>query len=409
MTDAEILRPLAARYHEAAQSEENRAHMQLHRDINEKRGGRPIVLIDEIPWHEMNFDGSLTLRCQDPYLREVEQYLRRQLYQWDHMRADMVLPPWYGVEKVVHTTDCGVTIACQEVKGEEGAVQSHRYVGQFETMEDLQKLHNETVTYDAAETARRLALAEEAIGTELPVRVVGISAGYGTACKIWDDIAQLVPLEDLLMRLLIDPDFMHALAGKLTDILLDCYRQYDSLGLWETEAFWLHGTAALTDGFEAPDGNPARRNVWGRGLAQILSSVSPEMHEEFDIVYQQRAQAGFGRVYYGCCEPLDQKLEQVEKVPNLWKISISPWANVDTAAEFIGGRYVLAAKPSPSNLAGSRLDEDVVRGELRRIVDACRRNGCSCDIALKDISTVHGKPENLFRWQELAMEAVHAF
>ena len=46
------------------------------------------------------------------------------------------------------------------------------------------------------------------------------------------------------------------------------------------------------------------QNVWGRGLAQILASVSPAMHDEFEIQYAMRAMESFGLVYYGCCEPV---------------------------------------------------------------------------------------------------------
>ena len=61
---------------------------------------------------------------------------------------------------------------------------------------------------------------------------------------------------------------------------------------------------------------------------------------------------------------------------------------------------------SLGNLGTPSLDEDTVRKELRRIVSACKRNGCSCDIVLKDITTVCRRPQNLFRWQEIAMEEV---
>ena len=41
---------------------------------------RPVVLIDEIPFHELNVDGSLTLQCEDPVLREPEDFLRKNFF-----------------------------------------------------------------------------------------------------------------------------------------------------------------------------------------------------------------------------------------------------------------------------------------------------------------------------------------
>jgi hypothetical protein len=77
--------------------------------------------------------------------------------------------------------------------------------------------------------------------------------------------------------------------------------------------------------------------------------------------------------------------------------------------DIIKNRYVIASKPNPSQFALANLDEVGIRKELTRIVNACKRNGCSCDIVMKDISTVCNRPENLFKWQEIAMEIVNNY
>jgi hypothetical protein len=91
---------------------------------------------------------------------------------------------------------------------------------------------------------------------------------------------------------------------------------------------------------------------------------------------------------------------------NLRKISITPWADINLAAEVIGGDYVFSSKPNPANV-GAGFDEAVVRKELTEIVDAVKRNNCSCDIVLKDIST--GKPAHLMKWAEIAMQVVNNY
>jgi hypothetical protein len=68
----------------------------------------------------------------------------------------------------------------------------------------------------------------------------------------------------------------------------------------------------------------------------------------------------------------------------------------------------VSAKPNPANV-GSGFDEDVIRKELKTIVDAVKRNNCSCDIVLKDISTVAGKPDHMFKWIEIAMETINNY
>ena len=81
-------------------------------------------------------------------------------------------------------------------------------------------------------------------------------------------------------------------------------------------------------------------------MAQIFGSVSKQMHEEFDIQYMRKMMEPFGLVYYGCCEPLDKKIDLVETLPHLRKISITPWADVDVAAEAIGKKYGKQAESS---------------------------------------------------------------
>ena len=98
-------------------------------------------------------------------------------------------------------------------------------------------------------------------------------------------------------------------------------------------------------------------------------------------------------------------MDIVEKLPNLRKVSITPWADVDVAAEAIGSKYVLANKPSPAAV-NVPLDEDALRKEIGHTMDAVKRNGCSCDIVLKDISSSGHDVNNLIRWEQIVMEMV---
>ena len=404
--DNDIIRELASEYAQAANSEKNKEKIRLHKAVNDLHMLRPIVLIDEIPWGEMETGDELTLRCADEDLRKLERRLRRSLYQWKHMPADMVLPDYIGVEKVIHSTGIGVEVEEELIEGEQ--ISSHKYHNVFrEKGPDM--LHDPIITYNREETGRQWEKVGEAVGDILPIKLVGEATGYGLGCKTWDTIATLMGADDLLFGLLDEPEFMHGLARRLTDIFLNTVKQYERLNLIDMDAMYCHCASALTSGMQKEAGDLAHNNlkkVWGRGLAQIFAAVSPQMHEEFDIRYRKEAMEPFGYVYYGCCEPLDQKIDILEQIPNLRKISITPWADVDVAAERIGSRYVLSSKPSPSRLSLGRLDTDEVRGELSRILSACRRNRCAVELVLKDISTVNGNPQCLFEWEKTAMELV---
>ena len=105
----------------------------------------------------------------------------------------------------------------------------------------------------------------------------------------------------------------------------------------------------------------------------------------------------FGYTYYGCCEPLDTRIEMLKSISNLRKIGVSPWANIEKCAELIGGNYVYARKPNPAYVA-MKTDPDDIRRETENTVKACIKYGCHPEFVLKDITTVSRKPENLVIW-----------
>ena len=402
MKDIHIIRELAAEYAQAANSDQNREKIRLHTAVNDLQMIRPIVLIDEIPWGEMAIGEELTLRCEDEDFRRLEGRLRRSLYQWKHMPADMALPNYFAVEKIIHSTGIGVEVEEELIEG--GQVSSHKYHNVFQEA-GLEMLHEPVITYDREETARQWEKVGEAVGDILPVKIVGEATGYGLGCKTWDTIATLMGADDLLFGLVDDPDFMHGLARKLTDIFLNTVKQYERLNLIDMDAMYCHCASALTSGMPKEPGDLAHNNlkkVWGRGLAQIFAAVSPQMHEEFDIQYMKEAMEPFGYVYYGCCEPLDLKVSMLRKIPNLRKISVSPWCNSEKIIREVGTDYVMSRKPNPAIVAGNMFDEAQAEKEIREFMELTEGQ-CHVELIFKDISTVRHDPQRLFKWEKIAM------
>jgi hypothetical protein len=50
-----------------------------------------------------------------------------------------------------------------------------------------------------------------------------------------------------------------------------------------------------------------------------------------------------------------------------------------------------------------------VEEELRRYLEACKRHGTTCELVLKDISTIAKNPENLTRWAETADRVIDQY
>ena len=142
------------------------------------------------------------------------------------------------------------------------------------------------------------------------------------------------------------------------------------------------------------------------GLAQMFSTVSPQMFKEFEVDYASRICGRFGLVYYGCCDPLDLKMNEVRLIPGVRKVSMSPWVNEDRGASEIHGDYVYSRKPSPACLAFDTFHPERLREELTATRKVCEKHGCPLEFILKDISTVRYQPERLFEWSRVAMSVV---
>ncbi len=402
-----ILKKLAYEYVGIANSEKNNENIKLHKAVNDLKPIRPVVLINELPWHEMNINGELSLLCNDPYLRTVEWFLRSNIYKNKYMPADMVVPPFIPVNKVVHSTGIGITVN-EEIlhTDKDNNIVAHRYIDILKTEDDLQKLKNPIISYDKQETLRRYNLVGEILGDIIPVKITG-SGYFGIAT--WDDISRYRGVENLLTDLALRPDFMHKIVRRITDIKLSVLEQMETLNLFDNNPYDLHCTPIHTNDLPGShfDGvNYTRKNIWGRGTAQIFASVSASMHDEFDIEYMKESIGQCGLSYYGCCEPLDKKIDILKKLDNLRKISITPWADVRIAAEAIQNRYVLSAKPNPASVAVPNTDKEYLQKEIKTILDACQKNNCPCDIVLKDISTCRKRPENIFDWEKVVMNMV---
>jgi hypothetical protein len=141
-------------------------------------------------------------------------------------------------------------------------------------------------------------------------------------------------------------------------------------------------------------------------MAQIFSEVSPTMHQEFELDYAARWYSRFGLVYYGCCDPLHRKIDLLRNIPNLRKISMSPWVDVEQGAEQIGGDFVFSRKPNPAVFVTDSWDAEIIEDDIRETVEQCGRYECPVEIIMKDISTVQYKPQRLWEWADIAMRIV---
>ena len=406
--DRDILRPLAEAYAAIARLDIQKERMERYYGTNDRQQVRPVVLIDEVPWGEIR-DDALVNRCELPEHQGLEGLLRRSLYQWHHFQVDKVFNPVFQVGKQIRSTGIGLEVRETRLESDTGTyAAAHEYEDQLQTDEDLERLQVPEISCDREATERSAEVAAEVFEGLMDVEVVGSVFQY----NIWDQIACFRGVDKLLMDLAVRPDFMHRTARRFMEIAAATFRQYVDLDLLHTSPLILHCTPALSRDLPAPDfsGTVRPQDAWGRCSAQIFSAVSPAMHDEFDLEYNQQIFGECGLLYYGCCEPMDTKIDILrQRFPNLRKVSITPWADFEVAAERMGSDLVMAAKPNPAFVGAPTYDPEPVREELHRILGACRRHGTTCELVIKDISTIANRPENLTRWAATVDEVVDQY
>ncbi|HBN85465.1 MAG TPA: hypothetical protein DDZ89_16670 [Clostridiales bacterium] len=402
-----VLRELGKQKAEIAALDINRQKIRLWKDLNALKDTRPMVMMDQLPWNELDIDGQLTTVCTDPFLKSLETDLRHTLFKWRYFKADMVVHDRINLPKTVSNINIGPKVSEDVAVLDSGnSVVGHRYHDVIPDEKALEEMLLPSVKTDPEYDRKRFDIASEIFAGILPVHLSGITVHAG----LWDRITMLRGAEAILYDLVDRPDFTLKVVKKFTEIAMSLLDRFEELGLLEANAPLIHCTGAYTNELPAKDyeGSKAMaKDVWAFGMAQIFSSVSPSMHDEFEIQPLKRYLERFGLLYYGCCEPLDKKIGIIKQIKNVRKISVSPWADKQRAAECIGKDYVFSNKPNPAFLAKESFDQDQIKKDLSETVRICKAYHTPCELILKDVSTVWYKPERLIEWERIAMDIVY--
>lgn len=226
---------------------------------------------------------------------------------------------------------------------------------------------------------------------------------------IWDRIAQMRPAESILWDIIDKPEFTKRVVKKFVDLTISTVEQCEMLGILDADMQYVHCTGAYNDELPAEGFDPAKpraKDCWAFGMAQIFSTVSPTMHDEFEIEMVKPLYERFGLMYYGCCEPLENIIPIIRRINNVRKISVSPWADIEKSAENIGKDYVFSSKPNPAFVSSGVLDVEPVNKQISAVMHACKKHDTPVELILKDISTVSGKLDCLDDWAGMVMNVV---
>lgn len=404
--DKQILRELAKRVAEIASLPEQKEKISMWKRLNRLQSVKPLVWINEIPWHEMDVNQELQLLTSNDFCRKQEWDLRSTLYQWEHMRGDMVVEPVLYSPLIIHDSGFGIQEDVDILRTDKNnEVVSRHFNAQIREKEDIEKIKMPVVYHDVEATIEHEQLMQDIFGNILTIKRRG-AAGFWFAP--WDELIRWWGVQDALTDLYLRPEMVHKAMDRLVKAYLCRLDQYEDMGLLSLNNVNNRigsGGLGFTDelpslDFDAEQVRP--KDLWGCGTAQIFSEVSPKMHEEFALQYEIRWMKRFGLNYYGCCEPLHKKIHMLEQIPNLRKISMSRWINVEEAAACMGNRFVFSYKPNPAIFASDQWKPKEAEKELTYVLDIAKQHGCIVEIIMKDISTLRYQPRKLWEWAKLA-------
>lgn len=405
--DYKILRNLATKKRELVENFNNDRNIRLWKDTNDLKSTGAPVYITEIPWHEIK-DEQLHVLCKNKFLREVEMNIRREIYIMNHFPGNMVFKNEIICEAVIYDSGFGVKEKSRTISPEKGSTAiARKFKPIIKGPEDIKKFKKPIIHYDEKLTMRRFAVLKDIFDGRLEVRLTGKRGYWFTP---WDNLIRLTGVEEMMVDLVKRPAYIEELVKRFVELSMYRLNAYNELDVWGSNNNNVRigsGGYGYTHDLKEEERNnigTMTKDMWGCGNAQIFSEVSEEMHWQFSLQYEIEWMSQFGLNYYGCCEQLHNKIDILEKIPNLRKISMSPWADLGKARERIDGKYVLSIKPNPALLAMKTFDEDLVRQEISSILSQTK--GCSKEIILKDISTVNHEPRRIDIWTKIVMEEI---
>jgi hypothetical protein len=404
--DRKILRDLAKKVYEIATLPEMETRRKRWIDFNKLKPERPMVLCSpEGSWCELM--QNTKLECSDDMLRGWEYNLRTQLYWWENINDDNTLEPFFNIIWDVHNSGYGVDIKYRQGENR-GSYVWEPPIKNLDT--DLDKLHIREWFVNRDNTYKQIEIATEIFGDILPARLRGNPTANFGMTRIAID---LLGLENFMVYMYDDPDNIHKLISLIRDDFVNMLEWHEREGLLslcnENDGVG-SGGLAYTD--ELPqksckvNDKVTLKDIWGAAESQETVSVSPEMFYDFILPYQIPVLEKTGLNCYGCCEPLDKRIDGLLKIPNMRRFSVSPWCNEEVMYEKLGKNYIFSRKPNPSNIC-SGFDENVIRKDLSDTLKIA--GGGVLEFIMKDTHTVQNDPSRITKWVKIAFEEIDKY
>jgi hypothetical protein len=412
--DKKVIRELAGRWRSLSSDPVMQERKRLWKAVHDLKQERPAILIETSSID--GFVGPEELQSQDPFLRAVERNMRENIRHAEEVGDDVVLEPYYRIGWHVNYTSFGVQVETKPaVVPKDEIALGYTFNFPIQTPEDVELLKKRTFSVDREKTDQRRKVLEEVMGDVLPVRV----GNYDPFLADWGDegftgnfffgltwqIYRFIGNNGLLYWLYDSPETIRRLMRYMHDdrnALFD-FLEREKLIAPNTDNQMAgpraYGYVSDLPGPES-DGQVKLKDLWAWAESQETTIISPQMYQEFFLPHLAGLSARFGLVYYGCCEPVHDRLQLImAAIPNLRSVSVSGWSDFKKVGEMLGRKYVYSRKPTPAYLSGANPDWGLVERDMRRTYEAAR--DCNLEILVRDLYTVNRDRPRLKKWVEM--------
>ena len=360
---------------------------------NRVEGYRTMVVMEENSFWS---DVKPAARCTNGAARWLEAQLQQHIFVHEMIGDDKVVPDTVSIPMKIGFLPFGLS---PNRKNVEGGIGYHIEPVINELTADLPKLGPSVFTYNAEGTDQLKTWASELVGDILPPRVINTANhwAFGATQRVVD----FMGMESMLISMMDEPEAFHQFMQMIADDLIRFLRWQEQNGLLllnNGNDYMGSGSFCFSDELPQADfaGQVRSIDTWGHVNSQETVGISPSMYHEFIRPYFVQLASQFGLVYYGCCEPVDSIWEDsVSRLPNLRKVSISPWCNEPYMAERLAGSKVIySRKPSP-NFIGieAAFDATAFSRHIQQTVDLTQN--CTREFIFRDIYSMNGNLDKM--------------
>ena len=366
------------------------AHNRLESD-------RPVIVVEN---SSFNDDFLPPAVCTSEFGRYVEKLLVNEIWNYEKISDDKVIPPYLSLSMPFSLMPFGrkrKVRYSKDSQGREIGFQTTHLIRDLE--KDLLSLAPSEISVDTEAVNGLREAVERILGDILPVRVKNEFLNWSVSPTI--KVVELMGMEAMMYAMYDSPDALHALMRFITADTLRILRWMESEGLLSPNNgndYAGSGSYGFTDELPRADRRAGAalqtQDLWGNLNSQESVGISPEMFGTFIFPYYRELAGQFGLLYYGCCEPVhDVWQEYLSTLPNLRKVSVSPWCDQKLMGEYLrGSSTIFSRKPSPNFIGvGRELDEKGFTEHITETLEAAK--GTTLEIIFRDIYTLEGNIE----------------